>query len=324
MRQTIDPGRVSYEPNSLGGNQPAQAPEAAGGFVTYPEPVDGTKVRQRGESFFDHYSQARMFFRSQSKPEQQHIVKALRFELGKVETAAIRERMVGHLTQIDDALASGVAKGLGIKVPSKRTPPPNMSVPADGDPAAYQHRDIADGSIVSPALSMTGYVPGPIATRKVAILVADGFDSAGVAAVQRALAGEGATADLVAPHLGAIAGDDGKVVTPKFSILTASSVLFDAVYVAGGDQAARWLDEADAIEFVKDAYKHCKTVAATGPGTRLLEAAQIPVGGPDDPNSADEATIVADKASAAFTQRLVAAMANHRLWTREPSLHLPL
>ena len=324
MRQTINPGRVSYQPNSLADNLPAQASASDGGYVTYAEAVDGAKVRQRGESFFDHYSQARMFFQSQSEPEQQHLIKALRFELGKVQTAAIRERMVLHLAQIDATLATAVGKGLGLEVRANATPPPNMSVPADGETEAFQHRPLVDRTVVSKALSMTTHVPGPIVTRKLAILVADGFDSAGVAAVVKALAGEGATAHLIAPELRAIAADDGKTFTPAFSILTTSSVLFDAVYVAGGEEAARWTQEADAIEFVKDAYKHCKAVAASSEGILLLVAAQIPVGGPDDPDPADDATIVAPKVSRGFTRRLVEAMARHRLWTREPELHLPL
>ena len=324
MRHTINPGRVSYQPNSLADNMPAQASEAAGGYVTHPEAVEGGKVRQRGESFFDHYSQARMFFASQSEPEQQHLIKALRFELGKVQTAAVRERMVGHLAQIDARLATQVAKGLGLEVPAKAPPPPNMSVPADGDNEAFQHRPLADPSFVSPVLSMTTHVPGPIATRKVAILVADEFDGAGVATVVKALAAEGATAHLVAPDLGDLAADDGKTFTPMSSILTTSSVLFDAVYVAGGEGAGRWTQEADAVEFVKDAYKHCKAVAASGEGLLLLVASQIPVGGPDDPDPADDATIVAGKVSRGFARRLVDAMRGHRLWTREPELHLPL
>jgi catalase len=324
MRQTINPGRVSYEPNSLGDNLPAQVSERAGGYVSYPEPLDGQKVRERGASFFDHYSQARMFFQSQSEPEKQHIIKALRFELGKVQTEAIRERMVAHLAQIDRTLATVVAKGLGLKVPAKLAPPPNRSVPADGNPDDFQHRPLADRDVVSPALSMTRFVPGPITTRKVAILVAAGFDAAGVAAVVKALAAEGATAHLVGPNVGPLVADDGKAFAPKFSILTASSVLFDAVYVAGGKEAASWVQEADAIEFVQDAFKHCKTVAATGDGVKLLEAAKVPVGGSDASDPADEATIVAAKVSRTVTQRLVAAMAGHRLWTREPELHLPL
>jgi catalase len=303
---------------------PAQAPAAAHGYVTHPEVLDGPKVRQRGETFFDHYSQARMFFASQSAPEKHHLIKALRFELGKVQTVEIRERMVLHLAQIDATLATSVAKGLGLKVPAKPTPPPNMSVPADGKPEAFQHRQFVDRSLVSAPLSMRSHVPGPIATRKVAILVADGFDAAGVAAITAALEREGATAHLVGPDLQVLAGDDGKAIVPKFSIVTSSSVLFDAVVVAGGAQAGLWTQEADAIEFVKDAYKHCKAVAATGGGVTLLEKAEIPVGGPDAPKPADDATIVAEKVSRTFTQGLIAAMREHRLWTRELELHLPL
>jgi catalase len=324
MRQEINRGRVSYNPNSLGGGCPMQVPQAAGGYVTFPQPTEGAKVRVRGESFFDHYSQARMFFQSQSEPEKQHIIKALRFELGKVEVPEIRERMVGHLAQIDATLATMVAKGLGIQLPKKATPPANMSVPADGTAKAHQHRDLADRDAVSSALSMTASVPGSIATRKVAILVTKEFDGAGVAAVLRALEAERALGLLVAPELGDIAADNGDVYVPEFSILTASSVLFDAVYVAGGEQAWEWLAEADAVEFVKDAYKHCKAVAASGRGVELLEEAEIGTGLRDDPEPADEATIVAEKVTRGFTQKFVAAMANHRLWTREPELHLPL
>jgi catalase len=323
MRQEINPGRVSYQPNSLGDNEPAQVPEAAGGYVTYPEAVDGRKVRTRGASFFDHYSQARMFFQSQSDPEKLHLIKAFRFELGKVQTVAIRERMVLHLAQVDASLADAVARGLGVAVPAKAPPPPNLSVPADGNAADRQHRDLTDRDQVSPALSMTTYVPGPIATRKVAVMVAEAFDAAGVAALVNALAKQGAAAHLIAPELGDIKADDGATFTPKFSILTASSVLFDAVFVAGGEQAGRWTQEADAIEFVKDAFKHCKTIGASGEGVGLLEAARIPVGGPDDPDPADEATIVIDRMSRAAGARFVASMARHRLWTRESELHFP-
>ena len=324
MRQQIDRGQVSYQPNSLGDNDPAQAPRAAGGYVTYPQATEGTKVRARGASFFDHYSQARMFFRSQSQPEQQHLIKALRFELGKVETPAIRRRMVEHLAQIDSMLATTVAKGLGIELPKKVSAPPNLSVPADGDKKAYQHRDVMDRDIVSAALSMAGFVPGSIATRKVAILVAPKFDGAGVAAMVRALAAEGAKGQLVGPVVGEIKSDDGEVHQAGYSILTTASVLFDAVYVAGGPGAADWSSEADAIEFVRDAFKHCKTVGASGEGIGLLEAAQIPVGEGGGPAPADAATIVAAKGTRAVAQRFVESMADGRLWSREPALHLPL
>ncbi len=202
MRQRIDPGRVSYQPNSLGDDEPRQAPAAAGAYVSFPQPVEGAKIRARGESFFDHYSQARMFFRSHSEPERQHIIKAFRFELGKVQTPEIRERMVAHLAQVDATLANAVASGLGLVVPPNVAAPANRSVPADADPAPYQHRDLLDRDLVSPALSMTNFVPGPIATRKVAILVAQGFDEASVTKLEQALAREGATSQLVGPRLG--------------------------------------------------------------------------------------------------------------------------
>ena len=324
MRQQIDTGRVSYQPNSLGGNSPAQVPQAAGGYVTYPEPTSGSKIRARGESFFDHYSQARMFYRSQSEPEQQHIVKALRFELGKVETAAIRERMVDHLAQIDRGLADAVAKGLGIKLPKVVPAPPNLGVPADGAPAGRQHRDIADRDFVSPALSMRKDVPGSVATRRVAVLVMPGFDGTGVTRLIKALSAEGAAALLVAPTVGPVADDARAGHVAPLSILTTSSVLFDAVFVAGGKAAATWTAEADAVEFVREAFKHCKLVAASGEGIALLQAAGLGVGGPSDSQPADAATVVGPRVDAAMTRRFIEALSRDRLWTREPSLHLPL
>ena len=134
MRQMINSGRVSYSPNSLGDNFPAQVRAADGGFVSFAERIDARKVRARSESFFDHYTQAALFYHSQSEPEQNHIVRALTFELGKVETAAIRERMLYQLSQIDKTLAKRIADGLGMTVPAKIDGPANMNIPADGDP----------------------------------------------------------------------------------------------------------------------------------------------------------------------------------------------
>ena len=236
----------------------------------------------------------------------------------------VRERMVLHLAQIDGDLAASVAKALGLPVTAKAAAPPNRSVPADGNPKDYQHRQLADPSLVSTALSMTIHVPGPIATRKVAVLVSEGFDAAGVAALTKALAGEGASAVLVGPHVGPIVADDGKAYGAAFSILTTSSVLFDAVVVADGAHADEWTQEADAIEFVKDAFKHCKPVAASGAGVRLLEAADVPVDGPKGGRPSDEATVVAERLTRNVIQRFLTAMADHRLWTREPTLHLPV
>ena len=145
------PVATSYQPNSLGGDVPAQVPAAAGGYVTYPEPTEGAKVRARGASFFDHYSQARMFFQSQSEPEQQHLIKALRFELGKVETPD-DPRADGRATwrRSTDRWPSRSPRASASSWPERVSAPPNLSVPADGDPADFQHRELADRDVTSP------------------------------------------------------------------------------------------------------------------------------------------------------------------------------
>lgn len=265
-----------------------------------------------------------MFFRSQSTPEQQHVIKALRFELGKVTVPAIRERMVAHLAQIDASLATTVAGGLGIELSGPVDAPPNRSVSADGSLPDRQHRTLLDREVVSPALSMASDTPGSIATRKVAALVAPGFDAAGVRALEKGLAAKGAQLVLVGPTVGPISADDGSEHTAPQSILTTSSVLFDAVFVANGAEARSWENEADAVDFVRDAFKHCKAVGATGEAVALLEAASIPVGGVDEADPADDATVIGRRVTRALVDSFIAAMAGHRLWTREPELHLHL
>lgn len=324
MRQRIDAGQTSYNPNSLGDNAPAQVPSAAGGYVTFPQATEGTKVRARGASFFDHYSQARMFFQSQSEPERQHLIKALRFELGKVMASEIRERMVAHLSQIDGTLAVAVGKGLGIEASGHVGAPPNRSVPADGEPSDFQHRQLTDRDMTSAALSMAVHVPTSIATRRVAIVVAPGFDGKDVAVLLKAIGATGAQGALVGPSIGSLAADDGTEHELKYSVLTTSSVLFDAVWVAGGENAGMWAAEEDAIEFVRDAYKHCKAIGASGDGIGLLQAADIPAARAVDPEPPDDATILAPAINAAVARRFLEAMAMHRLWTREPELHLPI
>ena len=216
MRQTINTGRVSYEPNSLGGGCPYQAGAANGGFVTHSAPITGPRVRARSRSFFDHFSQATLFFNNQSPAEKHHLVGALRFEFGKVEVPAIRERMVYLLSQVSGDLARQVADHLGIAVPSRIDGPINRSFPADANPKDFQPTKNAGVSgfnrtiETSAALSMGATVKDTIQTRKIAVLAASGFDDDGFAAVKKALIGAGAIVKVVAPTLGTIAGSGGK------------------------------------------------------------------------------------------------------------------
>lgn len=329
MRQTVNRGQTSYEPNTLRGGCPFQAGVDMGGFTSYAERIDAQKVRARSASFFDHFSQATLFFNSQSEPEKGHIIRALRFELGKVETPAIRERMLALLAQVDKGLANSVAEGLGLTVPGKLDKPMNMSVPADGDPRKFQPKRISQSIETSPTLSMVenpNFPNDSIRTRKIAVLLADGFDDTAVAEINKALLTAGATPKTVAPHLGVVAGAQGESLKVDFSFLTGSSVLFDAIYVPGGDASIEALKRCQGTnEFVKEAFKHCKTIAASGSGVGFL--AQSLGEKFSESNTTGNLVAAVDgmvtsrgPVTANFTAEFIKAIAQHRHWERENSM----
>ncbi len=321
MRQTISQGRVAYEPNTLGGGCPFQAGAADGGFVSYPEAIQGTKARSRSDKFFDHFSQALMFWRSQSDTEKQHIVEALQFELGKVGVPAVRNRMVGMLNQVDGELAQRVAVGLGMKKIPKIEGPLNLSVPADANARHYQPKKANRDVAASPSLSMANTTKDSIRTRQVAILAAEGSDGKAIAGMTKALLAEGATAHLIGRHVGPFRTSTGEL-TAEHSILTASSVVFDAVYVPGGAAGVQALaSEPPAIEFLQDAFRHYKSIAASGAGTTLLDAAGITAARPHAEAGLDadpRAGVItgADSDIAKVARKFIAAIARHRHWER--------
>jgi catalase len=312
MRQTINKSRAAYEPNSLGGGCPFQAGADMGGFVSFAEKLNGRKVRERSEKFFDHFSQARLFFNSQSDVEKDHIVSAFRFELGKVEVPDIRERMVGILTQIDPILAERVAAGLGLAARISSSKPMNQSIPADADPEKFQPLPVKKALKPSPQLSIVLSAPtDSIRTRKVAILVADGCEDKDVDLALATLAAQGAGAKIVAPRLGYLKTRKGNDLKVHFSLLTGSSVLFDAVYIPGGTASVAAL-QADpaALEFVLEAWKHCKPIAASGAGVAFLRAAKKDAG----------IIVSTEGATEKMMASFVAAIAQHRNWEREKAL----
>jgi catalase len=327
MRQTVNRGQTSYEPNTLRGGCPFQAGADMGGFTSFAERIDAQKIRARSASFFDHFSQATLFFNSQSEPEQGHIIRALTFELGKLETPAIRERMLGLLAQVDKGLARNVAEGLGMSVPAKLDKPMNMSIPADADPRKFQPKRVTQAIEVSPTLSMVDNPNFPertIKTRKVAVLLADGFDHAAVAAMNKALLTAGATPKTVAPRLGVVAGAGGEQLKVDFSFLTGSSVLFDAVYIPGGDASiAALMRQDEALEFVSEAYKHCKAIAANGAGVGFIAkslGAKFRETNTTGKLVAANEGVVTSRAAATdnFTKEFIQAIAQ-RHWERENS-----
>ncbi len=265
--------RTSYHPNSLGGGCPFQAKMSEGGFTSYAEKIDAKKIRERSQSFFDHFSQAKLFFNSQSDPEKNHIVDAFSFELGKVETEAIRERMLGIISQVDKGLAAQVAYNLGLHVPQTPEQPMNHSIPADGNPADYQPIHVESSLLKSEALSMANTIKDSIRTRMIAILAADGVDENSLLQMKETLENEGAIVDIIAPKLGMLTTEENSTLPVNQSFLTAASVFYDAVYVPGGTNSVATLAaDPDAIHFLNEAFKHCKAIAADESAKQVLEA----------------------------------------------------
>ena len=326
MRQMINKGNVSYNPNSLGGGCPFQAKASEGGFTSYPERIDAKKIRERSKSFVDHYSQATLFFNSQSSPEKDHIVNALSFELGKVQTVAIRERMLAILAKIDKGLAAGVAYNLGIHVPKDPNLVLNQSFGADADPMKYQSGEMKSSVESSGALSMAHTEKDLIKTRKVAILATEGVDEKALSVVQDALQAAGAVTVIIADKLGAFMSENDTEITPGESFLTAASVLYDALYIPGGTNSVATLaGNPDAVHFINQAYKHCKAIAADSSAVQVLEATYFGKNLPAD--NADETVMAEGIAISNDAKRLakqfITAISQHRFWNRETPRKVP-
>ena len=295
MRNPV--GRANYQPNSFG-EGPRESPQR--GFRSFAD-VDegGQKVRLRAESFADHYSQARQFFNSQTVPEQRHIAMALTFELSKVETPVIRERMVAHLLNIDAGLAETVADKLGMKTLPK---------PAD---AAVAPRDDLEPS---PALSIIRNGPTTFAGRKIGVLVSSGADAVLLKKLLSAIEKEGAVMEVIAPKVGGVEAADGSWIEAKHMVDGGPSVLFDTVVLLLSEEGAeRLTGEAAARDFVADAFAHCKFIGFTAEAMPLLQKAGV------DPE-ADDGLISLDgpKSVAGFIE----SCRKLRLWARESSVKL--
>ena len=260
-RQAIHRGRVAYEPNSLGGGCPFQA--GAAGFVSFPEAVEGDKLRGKPEKFADHYSQATLFYESQTEVEKAHIIGGFRFELSKLTVPAIRERMLASLVNVSADMTAKIAAGLGMDVPKAM-------------PKALANPVIPE-VLKSAPLSLTA-LPGDgnIRTRKVAILVADGVHGASVLAVQAALTAAGAVTWLIGPHLGPVKTADAKSVEATGSFENSPPVLFDALVLPDGAEGVAQLAKyGQTRDFVTNQYRHCKTLLVLGAAKALLDQAGI-------------------------------------------------
>jgi catalase len=283
-QQAVAEGNAAYTPNSIGGGCPFAA--GAEGFVQAARSLSGTRARVRAQSFGDHFSQATMFWNSMSQPEQDHIVAAFSFELGKCLNPDIKDRTLTNLARVHADLVRQVAANLGLK-------PPRSRVDESLDP--------------SPALSLLPSAPGPIAGRVIGVLTADGVDNAGLAKLRKALEAEGASLIVIAPRGGSIKGASGTVEVTKSS-LTTQSVEYDALLLAGGESALTvGVDPYTAVN-VGEAYRHHKPVAAWGEGCAVLEALGI--------EATAAGVVTADKVTPTFLAEVIESIGWHRYWDR--------
>lgn len=322
MRQTINSGKASYHPNTVGGNDPAQVKAADGGFVSYNERVDARKVRARSKSFFDHFSQAKLFFNSQSAPEKEHIINAFSFELGKVKAVAIRERMLDVLTNVDLELVARIAANLGMPAPKKRVQVNNASIPADGDPKDFVSVVVEPSIEKSAALSMAGTVKDSIKTRKIAFLLSDQVSEISVNEMKKALLAEGAVVELIATHGGTVQTDKKTELQVDETFLTAASVFYDAVFVPSGDKSVKALSlEADALHFLNEAYKHCKAICFDGDAAQLMDKTYFNLSSSNQKSFKDPGIVTGTgKERIANFMKVIAG---HRVWEREKPRKIP-
>jgi catalase len=290
-RMQVPKGRVNYEPNSLGPDSPRESPDR--GFTTFPQADVGDKVRERSATFADHYSQARLFFNSMTEPERRHIVSAFTFELSKVETLAIRTRMLGHLDNIHPDLGAQVAAGLG------------MEDQADDIRPAVEPIELKP----SAALSLIAKAPKTLEGRKVGVLVADGTDNGLLDAVRAAAKRAKARVEVVAPKIGGAAGTTGTIAVDHI-IAGGPSLFFDAVVVlVDGEAATTLAREAAAVDWVRDAFGHLKVIGHTPGASPLLATAGV---------EADEGVV--EIGAPRDAARFVETAKGGRIWNREPTL----
>jgi catalase len=319
MRQQVNAAKTSYEPNTLSGGCPFQAKAVDGGFSSYAERIDANKIRNRSKSFFDHFSQATLFYHSQSAAEKEHLTDALRFELGKVQHTDVRERMVALLMNIDTDLAKNVAAAIGVAIPKVMPKLLNQSIPADADPKSYQPIKAKQAIDSSAALSMEGTVKDTIKTRQVAVLAANGVNGADLMAMKKSLEQNGAKVQVIAPALGDIKTAEGEAVHVDQSLLTASSVLFDAAYVPGGAKSLAALQgNMNAVQFIDETLKHFKPFSYNEEATALLQDTFLGkklIGDSKAQGLAADGIIVTN-GSAKGAQAFIKAIAQHRFWYR--------
>lgn len=298
-RMMINKGNVSYSKNSLRDNCPY--PDAEIGYKHNEEKIDGSKIRQRSESFSDHYSQSTLFWNSMSAEEKQHIIDAFHFEVGSVKDMAIKQRVVDLFNNVNHELAVQIAVGVGAVAPSNKMDNNITS----SSPAVSQSNTIKDAR-----------------TRKVAILAENGFSYSDISQVMDSLKSAGVSTEIVSKKLGTITSEEGNELKVGQNYLTTASVKYDAVYIPGGRESIGCISEHGAAKhFINEAFKHCKTIGATNEGIDMLMQCNIECGDNENDskvtNKYGVVTLKNDSNLESFNNEFINSIANHRHWARQ-------
>lgn len=282
-RQTINVGQTSYHKNSLADNSPETASTEEGGYEHVHEKVEGRKIRSRSESFKDHFSQATLFWNSMSDPEKQHIIDAFSFELGKVKSQSVRQQVVDMFANVSLDLAKAFAKAIGAN-------------PPDGEGSKVTKS--------SPALSQENTTKTPD-TRKLGVIIGEGFNGKDVMSVLKALKAEGVEPEIISNTLGKVKGSDNTELDVDHTFQTVDPVLFDAIYAVGGDGVDERFQK-HAVYYVNEAFSHFKPIGATHEGKKWLGT-----------NMENSPGVVVEEDMKTFSKQLTEAIAAHRHWDRQ-------
>src|SRR5690625_677425 len=286
VRHRIDVDSVDYHENSLAGNTPAETPPEEGGYAHYPEKVEGRKTRERpGESFYDFFSQARMFWNSMSPVEKQHIVETFTFHLGYVKSKSVRQQVVDMFVNVDKGMACAIAENIGVN------PPTGSNVPVEKS---------------SPTLSLANTVYYAY-TQKLAVLIGNGFNGNEVRNVLDYLHECGVFIDIVSEKLGTVTGDDGTKINVDDIFTSSNPVLYDSIYVVGGrsDNEAKF--EQDITHYIRETYRHFKPIGVATSAESFFN--------PSDMNALPGVVFATNNSN--FNEEFVTAIAKQRFWDRK-------
>jgi catalase len=292
MQMDVPKGRVAYEPNSLAPSGARENPVQ--GYVTHEDSHDSDdarRVRRRPTSFADHYSQARMFFRSMSKPEQQHIISAYGFELGKLEHDVIRDRMLGHLAIIDEGLVAAVEDKLGVTGTRMSVTP------------AVKLADLPESSTLSMVKKWRPTLEG----RKVGVLVGEGFPLNVLTDLKARVEAEGGKVEVVGTRMGGVNDGDDARHPVDHAVAAAPSVIFDAIAVLASSDGAMVLSgNPNVLDFLRDAHRHLKAIGHNSEAASLLRVAGL---------ISDESVVEIDSSDGRV--RFVGCAKSGKYWPRE-------